>query len=260
MSHEPPPGHGVARTMTSSSMRGFRRPGSVGLAALLLVASFADPASGQGVVVDEGTFEVRLGGRVVGSEEFTIRRAGINRDDALFATATIDLRRNGSDQQIRSLLRATPESGLPKCEGAEPCYQVDVDGPDAISLRLGVSGRRYVARIATSIGEEIREFPAAPNTRILESDVAHLYYFLRDVREGEPAPVLTPRERSRATLTAGPWSSEPIRIGPNLVEARRVEFVAGDDRRVVWYDRLGRVLRVSVPGRDYLAERIDLVG
>lgn len=214
----------------------------------------------QGVVVDEGTFTVSVNGRAVGTEEFTIRRAGLNRDEAVFATATVDLRKNGERQQVRTLLRAEPDTDLPKCEGTEPCYQVDVEGVEAMSLRLGLSGRRYVARMVTSAGEEIREFPAATGTRILELDVAHLYYFLRDVPEGTSTPVLIPRERARASLTPGPATTEEIQLGPNVVEARRVEFASGDDRRTVWYDRLGRVLRVSIPAKGYVAERTDLVG
>lgn len=229
-----------------------------GVAALLLVAPA--PGLAQGVVVDQGTFAVSLAGRQVGTEEFTIRRAGLNRDDALFATATVSLRRDGATQQIRLLLRATPDTGLPKCQGNEPCYQIDVEGPDALSLRLGLSGRRYVARILDSTGEEIREFPAAAQTRILETDVAHLYYFLRDQGEGAECAILSPRDRSNTTLVAGPSSEEQIQLGPNVVEARRVVFSAGDDRRIVWFDRLGRVLRVSVPADNYLAERTDLVG
>ncbi len=238
----------------------LRRPTGTCLTAALASLAAVQSVAAQGVVVDQGTFAVSLDGRQAGTEEFTIRRAGINRDDALFATATVDLRREGGAQQVRILLRATPADGLPKCEGTEPCYQVDVTGAAAMSLRLGLSGRRYVARILDSAGEEIREFPAAPGTRILENDVAHLYYFLRDVAEGARAPVLTPGDRARSTLLAGRASSEQIQLGPNIVEARRVEFSAGDDRRIVWFDRLGRVLRVSVPRRGYLAERTDLVG
>jgi len=232
------------------------------LAAVLSVLSIGLPAasSAQGVVVDQGTFAISLDGRAAGTEEFTIRRAGLNRDDALFATATVTLRTSAAGQQIRLLLRATPTDGLPKCEGNEPCFQVDVEGPEATSLRLGLSGRRYVARIIDSVGEEIREFPAAPGTRILERDVAHLYYFFRDVREGDVTPVIRPRDRGRASLTAGRWTDEQIQLGPNLVQARRVELADGDDRRIVWFDRLGRVLRVSVPGDGYMAERTDLVG
>jgi len=237
------------------------RPGPAAFVLLLLL--LAAPQGGvvaQGVVVDEGTFAVTLDGRSAGTEEFTIRRAGLNRDDAVFATGTVNLRRDGASQQIRSLLRATPADGLPKCEGTEPCYQVDVEGPQALSLRLGLSGRRYVARIIDSVGEEIREFPATAGTRILEADVAHLYYGLRDVAEGQSVPVIGPRDRARATLVAGAPTNEAIQLGPNLIDARRIEFAAGEDRRIVWFDRLGRVLRVAVPGRGYLAERTDLVG
>jgi hypothetical protein len=232
----------------------------VAAALLSLTIGAHGAASAQGVVVDQGTFAVSLDGRRAGTEEFTIRRAGLNRDDALFATATVNLQRDGASHEIRLLLRVTPTDGLPKCEGAEPCYQVDVDGPDALSLRLGLAGRRYVARIVDGAGEEIREFPATTGTRVLEADVAHLYYFLKDVREGTLCPVVSPRHRTRTTLSAGAWSDELIQLGPNVVQARRVEFSAGEDVRIVWFDRLGRVLRVSVPGHNYMAERTDLVG
>jgi hypothetical protein len=229
-------------------------------AAVLLFALAPGRGAAQGVVVDEGVFAVSLNGRPAGTEEFTIRRAGINRDDALFATAALNLTRDGTAQRVSLLFKATPTDGFPKCEGAEPCYQVDVEGPEALSLRLGLSGRRYVTRIVDAGGEEIREFPAAPGTRILEADVAHLYYFLRDLPEGATSPVIGPRDRSRTVLTAARWSEETIQIGPNLVQARRVEFTAGEDQRIVWFDQLGRVLRVSIPSLGYTAERTDLVG
>lgn len=230
------------------------------VAGALAVLGHPGRARAQGVVVDQGTFSVSISGRQVGTEEFTIRRAGLNQEDALFATATVQFGRDGENGQVRLLLRATPTEGVPKCAGAEPCYQIDVTGSNALSLRLGLSGRRYVARIIDSAGEEIREFPAAPGTRILETDVAHLYYFLRDVPGGSDAPTLSPRDRARATFVASAPVDEQIQLGPNVVQARRVVFLAGDDRRIVWFDRLGRVLRVSVPARGYVAERTDLVG
>lgn len=243
-----------------STVHRARRLVHAAAASLLPLFLASAVASAQGVVVDQGTFAVSLRGLPAGTEEFTIRRAGLAREDALFATATVNLQRDGARQQLRSLLRANPTDGVPKCEGSDLCYQVDVDGVGAMSLRLGLSGRRYVARIVDSVGEEIREFPAAPQTRVLEMDVAHLYYFLRDVREGSETPVLMPSVRSRATLRSGSWSDEQILLGANVIQARRIEFSAGEDRRIVWFDRLGRVVRVSVPARGYLAERTDLVG
>ena len=95
---------------------------------------------------------------------------------------------------------------------------------------------------------------------MLELGVAHHYFFLRNLREGGAAHVLEPRSRRQLTLVAGPRIDEEIQVGPNIVAARRVEFSSGADRRIVWYDRQGRVLRLEVPATAYVAERTDLIG
>lgn len=221
-----------------------------------LALAFASPhVEAQGVVVDEGRFSVQIGGQEVGSEEFVIRRAGLGRDDAIFANGAIVLTVAGESQEVRPLLRATPTDGV------ADSYQVVVTGKDAVDIRLARSGRRYVATIRSAIGAEDREFQARTDTRILELGVAHHYYFARDVRDGRTLHALEPRTRGQATLTAGPRSEEDLRLGPNVVSARRVEFTSdrGDDR-VVWFDRQGRVLKVEIASLDYVAERTDLVG
>ena len=140
---------------------------------------------------------------------------------------------------------------------------MDVTGPEAVELRLhrDRAGRRYEAVVYSEIGEERWEFPVRPGTRILERDVAHQYYFLRDAPEGSITHTLEPRSRAWVNLEAGPWTEEEVRLGQGPVQARRVEFFSGEDRRIVWFDRvLGRVLRVEVPATGYVAERTDLVG
>lgn len=224
--------------------------------ALLVALSVSAPAlplAAQGVVVDQGQFAVTLGGRAAGMEDFVIRRAS-GREDAIFANGTARLDAAGGRQEIRSLLQAAPP------DGTAVGYQVSVTGADAMELRLQRSGRRYVASIRSSIGDEDREFQALADTRIVERGLAHHYYFLRDVREGRAAHVLEPRSRRQVELVAGARSDEEIRVGANVVEARRVEFAAGDDRRIVWYDRQGRVLRVEIPAEGYVAVRSDIVG
>jgi hypothetical protein len=221
--------------------------------ALLLLALAAAPAHGQGIVVDQGQFTVTLDGRPAGVEDFVIRRAG-RQGDAVFANATIRLDGPRGHQEVRPLLQAAP------LDGAAMGYQVSVTGVDALELRLQRSGRRYVASIQSSIGDEDREFQARPDTRIVEQQVAHHYYFVRDAREGRPVHVLEPRTRRQLDLVAGPRVDEEIRVGRNVVQARRVEFTVDTEVRLVWYDRQGRVLRVEVPSEGYIAERSDLVG
>jgi hypothetical protein len=209
----------------------------------------------QGIVVDEGRFTLRLGGREVGSEEFVIRRAGLGRSDAVFARGTIRISVAAGVQEVRPLLQATAP------EGAAASYEVSVTGPDAMEVRLTRAGNRYVANIRSEIGSEDREFQARADTRLVELGVAHHYHFLGDAREGRDTHVLEPRSRRQVTLTAGPRIDEEILLGPNRVPARRVEFTSDqNDHRVVWYDRQGRVLRVEIPSLSYVAERTDLVG
>lgn len=227
---------------------------AVALTALVLAAQ-ATPLRGQGVVIDQGQFAVRIDGRPAGTEDFVIRRASLGLGAAFFANGVVTLTRPNHSSEVRPLLRATPP------DGQAESYQVEVTGEGAMDLRLARSGRRYVATIRSDIGDEDREFQARPDTRILDLDVAHHYYFVRDLRVDRSTHVLEPRTRGQYTLTATRRTDEELRVGPNVVQARRVEFSSdGAPDRTVWYDRQGRVVRVEIPARSYVAERTDLVG
>lgn len=237
-------------------MRLHRLITTVGVALATALPLFPASAAAQGVVVDQGTFALRVGGVDAGTEEFVIRRAGLGSGDALFASGVVSLQSPGV-RQIRPLLRVQPLTGT-----AEE-YQVSVTGEDASEIRLGLvtGSRRYVASVRSAAGAEDREFQARPNTYVLEAEVAHHYYFLRGERPGRDAFALEPRSRRQLTLPVSSAVDEELRLGPNVVNARRVTFAAGtEDERIVWYDRQGRVLRVEVPSLTYVAERTDLVG
>lgn len=222
---------------------------------IVLVASFpAGAAHAQGIVVDEGSFRISLAGREVGTENFSIRRAGIGRDDALFANGTIELGSSVDRDEIDPLLRATPPDGV------VAGYQVRVTGSEALDFQLTLVGNRYVSVARSQLGDEEREYPARSSTRILERDVAHHYYFLGDARDGERIHVIEPRSRSQGMLTVERRTDDQILLGGRSTEARRVEMSFEGQTRTVWYDRLGRVLRVEIPALGYVAERTDLVG
>lgn len=221
----------------------------------IVLALCAGPVRAQGVVIDQGRFEIRVAGEAVGTEDFVIRRASLGLGAAFFANGVVSFTAPDSGSEIRPLLRATPPDGLAES------YQVEVTGTGAMELRLARSGRRYVATIRSAVGAEDREFQARPDTRVLDLDVAHHYYFVRDLRVDRSTHVLEPRTRGQYTLTATSRDDEELRIGPNLLQVRRVDFTSEDGGdRTVWYDRQGRVVRVEIPARSYVAERTDLVG
>lgn len=224
------------------------------LVALLALGSSV-PLSAQGVVIDQGQFEIRVGGESVGTEDFVIRRASLGLGAAFFANATVTHGPDGSVSRVTPLLRALPP------DGQAESYQVEVVGEGAMDLRLARSGRRYVATIRSEVGAEDREFQARPETRILDLGIAHHHYFVRDLRIGRPTHVLEPRTRTQHTLRATSRVEEEIQVGPNSIQVRRVDFISeGGHDRTVWYDRQGRVVRVEVPARSWVAQRTDLVG
>jgi hypothetical protein len=209
---------------------------------------------GQSVVVDEGTFAVTIAGRSAGSESFTIRRAGIGSDAVVVANAVVRIDTAEGVLELRSLL----ETLLP--DGAASKYQLKITGAESTDVTLALAGRRFVSLIRTQRGEEEREFLARPETRIIEEGVAHQYYFLGSVREGSAAHVLEPRTRRQIRLVASAWVDQALDLGTTQVPARRVVFTAGEEERIVWFDRQGRVLRLEIPSRSLVAERTDLVG
>lgn len=227
------------------------------LAATSLVCVLLSTPSGgaaQSVVVDEGTFAISVDGSPVGTERFTIRRAGVGDDAIVIANAAIHWDGGSGAIDLQPLLEATPLDDL------STNYQLKVSGAETAELSIRLAGRRYVSRMQTSTGEEEREFLARPGTRILEEGVAHHYYFVRNVREGTRIPAIEPRTRRQLSLVASAPEEEEIRVGTARVSARKVTLTAGDDVRTIWFDGQGRVLRVEVPGAGYSAVRQDLVG
>ena len=224
------------------------------LASLVLATGSALGLGAQSVVVDQGTFSVAIDGEVIGSEEFSIRRAGLGRTAVYFASGTVTLSRNGESQELRPMLSAHAP------EGAADGYQLKVTGFDASEIELNLVGPRFVSSFRSAAGQEEREFSATAHTRILEQFVAHHYYFLGDVTDGTLVPVIEPRSRLAINLVAGAWVDEELLLGPNRVAARKVVFRDGEQERVVWFDRQGRVLRVEIPALRYVAERQDPVG
>jgi len=222
--------------------------------ALLFSALQSPDAAAQSVVVDQGTFSIEINGTLVGTEEFSIRRAGFNRDAVFITNDIVTLRDSVEDREIRHLLRASGPNGA--AEG----YELSLSGHDPLEITMNLARPRFVSRFDSPAGQEEREFRARPDTRILETDVAHHYYFLRTLQEGDTAPIIVPRDRTEGVISAGPSVEEELRLGRNRVAARRVTFMRGASERRVWFDRQGRVLRVEIPERGYVATRTDLIG
>lgn len=219
--------------------------------ALGLLLPTAAPA--QAGISDEGSFRVSVGGRTVGTEEFSLRQTGSGASVELAATGSVQLNLPTGSLELNSRLRAT---GL----RADPvAYEITVGGDSPRRIVGSLAPGRFSARIVSPSGEQLREYVASSGAIILDDGIAHHYHFLaRRVRNGR-VPILIPRENRQVMATVTDHGEEPVNIGGTTVNLYRltVQPDGGEERRV-WVDSLNRVIRVEIPASNYVAVRTSL--
>lgn len=239
--------------MGSWMRNGSRTWAMTGVLALAALAAPPEPAAAQTGASDAGTFRVRVGGQMVGTEEFSIQQTGVGESAQIVATARIELTLPTGTIELAPRLRA---SGF----RADPvAYEVTVGGSAPQRIVGQIGGGRFSARITSGSGEQMREYVASSGATILDEGVAHHYYFLAQrVRNGQ-VPILIPREHRQVMATVEDLGEESVTVGNATASLfHLVVRPAGGEERHVWVDVLNRVVRVEIPERGYLAERTEI--
>ena len=222
-------------------------------AALPAAALWAAPLAAQTGGNDAGTFRVYVEGREVGTEEFTIRTSGSGVGAETVATGKVSLRLPSGSLELTPRLRA---SGV----GADPvAYQVDIGGDAPRRITETIGGGRVSARITSGTGEQLREYVASQGAVVLEENVAHHFYFIAQRTRSGRIPVIIPSQNRQVMATVSSRGEERTQVGD--VQAtlfRMVVTPAGGQEHHVWVDTLGRVIKVEVPARAYLAVRTEI--
>jgi hypothetical protein len=222
-------------------------------AALLLSIPFS--SHGQNVPLDEGAFRLYIHGERAGREEFSIRRVGAGDQRRIILRGTVSL------ELPSGRINLAPAAEAASGDLEVSAYQIKVSGTETTDIFVSLSGRRYLARIVSSRGEELREFRAGPGSLLLDDDVAHHHYLLTPFLESASPvslTVLTPRAQSQVRLTLALVGREEVRVGQDLRQARRFRLDGGEGPRDIWFDDQGRILRIEIPSRGYVAERESL--
>ena len=229
--------------LSAPMIRSFR------LAALLLAIP-AGSAAAQTGTDDRGSFEIRVGGRPVGTEEFVIQQTGAGASAEILATGRVHLDLPTGTLELGPRLRTSGFQAQPVA------YEVSIAGTSPRRIVGTVGGGRFSARIVTPTGEQLREYLASNGATVLDDGVAHHYYFLaRRVRNGR-VPIIVPRENRQVMATVSALGEEKIQIGTG--EATTYHIVIrpdGGEERHIWVDALSRVIKVEIPARDYSAVR-----
>jgi len=221
--------------------------------AIFLLGTTALGARAQSNAEDEGTFEILVNGRPVGTEEFTIRQTGVGSTAEFIATGRVQVLLSSGSLDLSSRLRA---AGFQ----AEPvAYEAAIINEAPRRIIGSIGGGRFSAKIVTPSGEQLREYLAGEGATILDEGVAHHYYFLaRKMRSGR-VPILIPRENRQVMATVTDLGESEMNLRGATVSLYHLSVLPdGGDERQVWTDALGRVIRVEIPGRGYVAVRTEL--
>ena len=208
--------------------------------------------------IDAGSFTVVRGTAKIGREEFTIRRSAPP-DDGFIVSGT----------SVYADRRITPTLGTDSA-GAPQRYQVEVRSGEHRQelLSLQIIRGRASQHTQSGHGESATEFRVANDARLLDDDVFNQYYFIarRVMGDRTPAtgttvtiPTVVPHRSEELAFRVTVVGDDSVMIGGRLLGATRLHIappIGGD--RELWVDPLGRVLRVSVPGRELVATRDDV--
>ena len=213
-------------------------------------------AAAQAVEVDEGTFIVELGGRVVGTETFRIRRSGFGDNARTIAQGTLEIVQGGLRNMIQAAL------GTLGVAMSLDAYQVNVSAPSELSIRLERRGSRMVSSTSSEAGVEEREYRQTRGqtpTVVLDRFFAHHYFFVAPHQNpGEVSiSAILPRPGVQSTGTLRMTTVEQVTIGGDNIAAQRLELRLDGVTHNIWLDGQNRVLRVQIPSLGYLAVRRD---
>jgi hypothetical protein len=223
--------------------------------AAIVAAAVAAPAAAQTAQLDEGSFRILVSGREVGVETFSIRQSGTGADAVIIAQGRVvlDAAAGGSEVVANVQLAGA---------GLRPvAYDVELHGADARRINARITGSRASARTVSPSGETMREYLVSDGAVLLDDGVAHHYYFIaqRLAAGATRTPIIVPRESRQIQATIESVGEESISAGGQTVRATRLNVTpAGGDLRSVWIDAQGRVLRVEISARNYVAVRTAL--
>lgn len=202
-------------------------------------------------IVDQGSFDIRVGGRSSGTETFAIRRDG----DGFTAVGRIVV--EGRSVGVQSL-----EVGLHTSAELSPeRYEARTVERPVSRFLVSRTGNRLRLSTSTQRGERVTEFLARPDLMLLETGIASQYWFLvRRLREIPSTStvhleVLLPRAGRTAPVSLLGTAEDSVEVGDVPLEARRYDLRIGEEEQSVWADREGRILRAEIAAREWTAVR-----
>ncbi len=219
---------------------------TTGLFALLLLQAAGAP-------LDEGVFVVRVDSLEVAREAFRVSHGRLSRGEAGWTLATTIRYDRARPVIVLAPILEVNGDTLPAT------LQYDVADPRQPSRILGELGRgRFTVRLIARATERAREFATGPRAVVLDDSVFALYVFAAWQAAAEPAALtaIFPRALRRETVQIHDLGPASTTLNHDPAHLRHITVAGEQGTLHLWLDDKGRLMKVEIPGRHLVAERL----
>ena len=210
--------------------------------------------AGVGTPVDEGVLVVHVDTLEVARESFRLTHGRLSRGDAGWTLATTIRYDRARPVIVLAPILEVNSDTMPAT------LQYDVADPRQPSRILGELGRgRFTVRLVARATERAREFPIGPRTAVLDDSVFALYVFVGWRAASEPSALtaIYPRGLRREVVQIQDLGLASTTLNRGPARLRHITLgVEGPGTVNIWLDERGRLMKVDIPSRHLIAERL----
>lgn len=203
--------------------------------------------------VDEGVLVVRVDTLEVARESFRLSRGRLSRGEPGWTLATTIRYDRARPVIVLAPILEVNSDTMPTT------LQYDVADPRQPSRILGELGRgRFTVRLVARATERAREFATGRRAVVLDDSVFAPYVFAGWQAGAQPAALhaIFPRALRQEAVQIRDLGQAATTLNRNPARLRHVT-ISGDQETIhVWLDENGRLMKVEIPSRHLLAERV----
>ena len=220
---------------------------------LLVLALLQQPVV-LGTPVDEGVLLVRMDTLEVARESFRISRGRLSGGAPGWSLATTIRYDRARPVIVLSPILEVNDDTMPVT------LQYDVADPRQPSHILGQLGRgRFTVRSVAKDAERAREFSTGKRTVVLDDSVFALYLFAGWIASSQATELtaILPRALKREIVQVQDQGVSPTTLNRDPARLRHITVTRESGETVeLWLDSAGRLMKVEVPSRRLIAERV----
>lgn len=228
--------------------------GSPAVTVALLITGIVAEATGlaaQQRELDRGVLLITHNAETVGREEFVLLRgsSGAPGMSGFTVTSTVYYPADRPETSVNAAVEFGADS-------VPTMSRYEVGNGDVVRVVMGLGARRITVRTLTRGGESAREYPARERHLVMDDSVFGIHAIAPGAASRESRSVTLSGVRGE-TLQIVDRGMETTTVGPARVVLRHVTVGSPTETRHLWYDEVGRLMKLVIPGRNLTAIRIQ---